>query len=360
MTVDRSLRPPEQSPTHADGSSRSEPPATSTARQHGRIESIEVLRGLSALVVVLFHYTGAMTLPVFRAMHAYGWLGVDVFFVISGFVIPYSLYGQSYRMRHFLPYMARRLVRLEPPYIASIVLVIVLAELSSRAPGFQGAPPEYSAPQVAAHLFYLVPVVGEKWLSAVYWSLAYEFAFYVLVGLTFGAVIKRPAMVTMASMLVILAVKYALVGWWDYRVVLFAPGFLAMRFVMGIDSRKAFLGWLALCLVIVASLAGGAEVGAVVIAIAGIVLLREQRFPRVFLWLGGISYSLYLTHTTIGGRVINLAGRAGDGAHVQVVAFVAALVISIAFAALFSWAVERPSTIASRSLARLRARREAH
>ncbi len=66
----------------------------------GRIAVIEAIRGLAAISVALFHFSVQLEGPV-RAIFGYGWLGVDVFFVISGFVIPFSLFGRGYSVRQF-------------------------------------------------------------------------------------------------------------------------------------------------------------------------------------------------------------------------------------------------------------------
>jgi hypothetical protein len=58
----------------------------------------------------------------------------------SGFVIPLSLHGPGHQLCHFPNFMLRRLLRFEPPYLASIAMVIVLGYLSSLAPGFHGGP----------------------------------------------------------------------------------------------------------------------------------------------------------------------------------------------------------------------------
>jgi peptidoglycan/LPS O-acetylase OafA/YrhL len=75
------------------------------ARKH--VSGLAILRGLAALSVGLYHYTGAVLpklhLPAAYALFKNGWLGVDVFFVISGFVIPYSLLGKNYSPRKFCP-----------------------------------------------------------------------------------------------------------------------------------------------------------------------------------------------------------------------------------------------------------------
>jgi hypothetical protein len=103
-----------------------------------RVPVIELLRGLAAISVVLFHLSNSMESETPRVLTAYGWLGVDVFFVISGFVIPYSLHGTGYSIRNFPRFMLRRVVRLEPPYLASILFAVMLWDLSLMVPGISG------------------------------------------------------------------------------------------------------------------------------------------------------------------------------------------------------------------------------
>jgi peptidoglycan/LPS O-acetylase OafA/YrhL len=64
---------------------------------------------------------------------------------------------------------------------------------------------------------------------------------------------------------------------------------------------------------------------------------------RVGTWLGGISYSLYLTHLLIGGRIVNAGVRFAHTLPVQGLLLAAALAASIAAAAVFSWLVEQPA-----------------
>lgn len=63
-----------------------------------KILSVEALRGFASIAVTLFHFGGSLTTLIPQILHAYGWLGVDIFFVISGFVIPLSLMGKNYRI----------------------------------------------------------------------------------------------------------------------------------------------------------------------------------------------------------------------------------------------------------------------
>ena len=103
---------------------------------------VEAMRGFAAIAVTLDHLSTHMTSTLPWILKTYAFAGVDVFFVISGCVIPLSLYGKNYGISQFPRFMLRRLVRLEPPYLASIVLGIVLAIVAARAvPGYRGGVP---------------------------------------------------------------------------------------------------------------------------------------------------------------------------------------------------------------------------
>src|SRR6185369_10561381 len=145
---------------------------------HGRISVVEAMRGIAAISVALFHFSVQLEGPA-RDIFDYGWIGVDVFFVISGFVIPLSLSGRGYSVRRFPQFLLRRMVRLEPPYLASIVLVLAVWSLAAVALGLGADRPDYSWAQLASHLFYAVPLTHYTWISEAYWSLAYEFVFYI-------------------------------------------------------------------------------------------------------------------------------------------------------------------------------------
>jgi peptidoglycan/LPS O-acetylase OafA/YrhL len=79
-----------------------------------RVQSVEYLRGLAALAVMWFHFTqGGNFVPDgwIKSSGTYAYLGVEVFFVISGFVIPYSLASAGYVLRRDgLAFFLRRLV----------------------------------------------------------------------------------------------------------------------------------------------------------------------------------------------------------------------------------------------------------
>lgn len=330
--------------------------ALETKPANARYSNIEALRGVASIGVALFHFSSQLPSTVPVLLTSVGWLGVDVFFVISGFVIPLSLYGRDYRLRDFPHFMLRRLVRLEPPYLISIVLLLLLWHLSALAPGFRGADPSYSFGQIVAHLFYAVPFTSYSWLSPIYWSLAYEFVFYILVGLTFSFFIDRAVEFTMLATALVAALSFYVFAQFDPKIIEFAVGILLMRLVATKTERINLCLWLAICLAIVFWTGGLKIGGAVLFSASAIYFLRDVQFGRWAYFVGGISYSLYLIHPIIGARVINLGRRFGEGAFYELVIVVAALAASILAAILFARWVEAPARQASRRIGALPAK----
>ncbi len=76
-----------------------------------RLYTVEALRGLAALAVAWSHFSWTNPHWVV-SLGGLGAHGVDVFFVISGFIIPYSLHTSAYSIRDFGRFMVRRLIRL--------------------------------------------------------------------------------------------------------------------------------------------------------------------------------------------------------------------------------------------------------
>lgn len=195
---------------------------------------IEYLRGFAALLVAWFHLTnGYGSGSLVRASGSFCWLGVEVFFVISGVIIPYSLstLDPAYRLSDFGRFILRRIIRIEIPYLASIAVVISLGFASAATPGFRGHAPHYDVGQVAAHAFYLIPLTGYSWLQPVYWTLMYEFVFYLFMGLAF-AFIGRAGQLVQALALSTAVVGLVAANLIPERVCLFVAGFWLYRAIL--------------------------------------------------------------------------------------------------------------------------------
>ncbi|HEX4410988.1 MAG TPA: acyltransferase [Xanthobacteraceae bacterium] len=315
-----------------------------------RISVVEALRGLASISVALFHFCGQLSSREAQVFTNYGWLGVDVFFVISGFVIPLSLYGKNYRIADFPSFMLRRMVRLEPPYLVSITLTLLLWHASTRIPGFAGQGPSYSFPQIAYHLFYLVPLTHYQWLSPVYWSLAYEFVFYITVGLVFSTLITRHVAVTFCFGFIVFGISFAVWDVPDVRIIEFVVGALLMRATVCERRNVEITLWL-VASVVLTFIVGDVATGLIVSFVAAsIFFMRDVDFGRFAIFLGSISYSLYLIHVPIGGRIVNLLKRFGQGLPYEIFITAAALLISAFAAVLFCRLVEGPSLAISRNI----------
>jgi len=105
--------------------------------------------------VALYHFTGGLDRWI-KASGARGYLGLTIFFVISGLVIPYAMWRGRYRGPADAPaFILKRLARLEPPYFAAIAITLALGYLSARAPGFHGSAFHVGALQLLLHVGYL-------------------------------------------------------------------------------------------------------------------------------------------------------------------------------------------------------------
>jgi peptidoglycan/LPS O-acetylase OafA/YrhL len=318
------------------------------------IPILDPLRGLAALAVCLFHFScgNPSYLPnddVLKWLGSFAWLGVEAFFVISGFVIPYALSQRDYQLGDAPGFFWRRLKRLEPPYLICIALVIVLSFLSALAPGFRGNAPDLSWQRLLAHLGYLNAFLGYDWLNPVFWSLAIEFQFYLLIALYFPLINRGNSNIACLAMILFAALgllghanKALLIHW----LPLFAIGIVTCQYFLGRISRGQFAVVLSFASWCTGYVIGWPEMFAGLFTIAVLLLFKTRTLPRFFAPLsfaGTISYSIYLMHVPIGGRVINLASRLPDLAVYRYAGIATAFAASV-FVAYWFWRwVEKPS-----------------
>ena len=334
-----------------------------------QFEALQSLRGLAAAWVVLFHiYKGnyveglVRVLPgvVTQAVFGYGSAGVAVFFVLSGFVIAHSLSGQAMDGGGFLRFVARRSVRLDPPYWMAIALSAATAALLAMA--HHQAPALPSAGTVAAHVFYAQELLRLPAINLVFWTLTYEVQFYLVLALAAWArtvlVARGLAAATADRALLIPTATLALAAaWLGPQWAL--PGLFANLwhgFFLGVLAYRA--GWQRQSPALLFLLAGVTLAGAVrepgvfgmPCAATALFLfgatrtgyLRQGLAARPLRFLGTISYSLYLVHVPLIALFFGAWGRlAGRGVAGDALGFVVngAAVVAAAwlFWRLFEW-----------------------
>jgi peptidoglycan/LPS O-acetylase OafA/YrhL len=317
-----------------------------TLKPEKRIETIDLLRGLAALAVCWFHLTNANTIAgsgILQASGKYGWLGVEIFFVISGFIIPYALHRGGYRLNRFPTFLLKRITRLDPPYIVSILLVLLTGYLISLAPHYQGEAFHLDIARILLHLGYLNVLVGYEWLNPVYWTLAIEFQYYLLIGLAFPLISSRSwsKRLLFFAALSLLAWKVTFGGFIFHFIFLFFMGISLFQRQSGIISRRELLVLLLLFTAGTYLTLGVPEVLAGMGAVFAISCLTIKN--RVFVFLGSISYSLYLVHPPVTRVVYTLGRRFATTAARQTALVFLTLGIIIFSAYLLYLLVEKPA-----------------
>jgi peptidoglycan/LPS O-acetylase OafA/YrhL len=324
-----------------------------------RLGILDSLRGLAALAVCLFHFAGRDDLlpngPL-KSLSKYGSLGVVVFFVISGFVIPWSMARGGYRLTQFSRFFLKRLIRLEPPYIVAVASAVALTVFYSAVKDRPFPPTPDWWFQVLTHGGYLTRFAGFDWLDDVYWTLAIEFQYYLLIGLMFPLLSHaRADLRWAASVLLALVGLSALTLPIKVTILTYTPifvlGILPYQFRIGlIDGRSLAAAWVGLTALLCWT--QNPEIALTAAATSAVIANMDRGWGPLNS-LGTISYSLYLFHATLGGVIINLGIKHTSSAAGRYFVFAAALTASFAVAIAVYWLVERP---AQRISARIRYR----
>jgi len=191
-------------------------PGMRTGR-NGRIASLDAIRGIAILLVLLHHYITAPSafepgsLPDrIIGLISFGWSGVDLFFVLSGFLIGGIILRNGHEDGFLFGFYRRRAARLLPLYLVVVGLYAIVAPYLVAAYGERAA---WLASTVGAplwsHLFYLQNFfiaahqsLGGNWLAPT-WSLAIEEQFYLVAPLLLLTVPRRYLPATLILLIVI-------------------------------------------------------------------------------------------------------------------------------------------------------------
>jgi len=312
-----------------------------------RLEILDSLRGLAALAVCFGHLSRALPDGFLKSAFFHGNKGVDVFFVISGFVIPLSLNRSGGKWREIPLFLWKRFIRLYPAYFMAILIFVLLWFLSGLFPGFRGQSVQVGVKSIFANLLFLCDIVGVPWLILVSWSLAIEWQYYLAVAFCFPFLSNRIHWIRLLTVCIWISLVSLPLGkpWLPAYGGIFALGFLSY-----LRWRNEIPTWIFLILSCLAASCHGAGFGvahgaaALFSALAVLLPWNGYQWTR---FLGKISYSLYLTHILVGARIINLSLRFHEGWIVRGAFFIAALAVSTLFAWCFYKMIENPSHLAS-------------
>lgn len=272
------------------------------------VKGLDFLRAVAALSVCLYHFSGValpkVTNVYMKPLFASGWLGVDIFFVISGFIIPYSLLGKQYSVRQIGPYLAKRIIRINPPAYAALALVLLQWFLIDRFINHnQVYTGEITLPQILHNMIFTVPFTHYKWVVGIFWTLAIEFQFYIFIGLFFNFLFESKGLLWKfvlgyAGVSLLQYLPFADFRNFFHYSSLFAMGGITMLYHQNRIARREFMTVMVLFTALAYwQLDSSITVTGVLTSVA-ILLTRVEN--KLFALIGKISYSFYLIHVLVG------------------------------------------------------------
>ncbi len=358
-------------------------PLTQVTHHEQRLVALDGLRGLMTILVVISHYFAEVPHGVAALM--LGWLAVDMFFVLSGFLVGRLILDKQHNDNFFTVFYARRVFRTLPIYfVCLIVNAVLLSVFTGQWVNADAALPIWSY-FVFVQNFFMAATngAGAHWLAPT-WTLAVEEHFYLLVPALFFVVPrKRIAGVLVALAAAAVASRVLTVALLGEHATLAASVLLPNRadvLIMGLLAavaiRSAKVPWGRLDLpvriapiVLLAATAATAQfAGRDAFTIFGpllsslacaaflLALVRgapeAKRFTGKFLgFFNTTSYAVYLTHLPVLGLMhgLLLGSRPDIATPQQWAVTLAALPVTVFVAWVLTVLVERPLTEYGRS-----------
>lgn len=290
-------------------------------KPNNRLLELDALRGLAALSVVIFHFSINDNAAKLGWEFRYGVTGVDIFFIISGFVIFLTIQ----KVKKWQDFAVSRLSRLYPTFWACVLITAAFV--------YSYQPELINWKVLLANLSMFPVYFGVENLDGVYWTLLVEMVFYLwILAIYLARGLDKIVKIGTACTLGVVAFHLGKPYYFDFyqyitwkvqllnHFPLFFSGILFYQLkYKGFNGR--YMGLILLCLVAAMYLhdKGGRSMYHVTWAEHNVILVLYHAVFFLFVWgrlnflvwppllfLGKISYSLYLLHQVIGLHVIHI------------------------------------------------------
>ncbi len=322
------------------------------------IPIINAYRAIGITVVCAAHFTynivGFFKHNDFTTgLHYTGYIAVMIFFTVSGFVIPWWLYHAKYKINDYFRFVARRMIRIEPPFIIALALAVAYTYVRTISPHYNGIETSPTAKQILLHLGYLIPFTEPNitWIRPAYWTLAIECQFYLMMGLLFPFISHVKIIFRLFAYGFILGLSIYLILFttgvfpWPYLFKFF-PLLLSGTLLCLLVTEKINFNEYAIMSIINAAIiwffVGKLELIGLIFLPIMILFFHKKSHPFLD-FIGNMSYSIYLMHSLTGTAVLNYL------AHIvhDPVLKIGAVIFGIAFTFFCSWLfykfIEKPS-----------------
>lgn len=300
------------------------------SRPAGRVNEIDLLRFVASMMVLLFHYAfrgmaadnmATMNYPWLAPIFQYGYLGVQLFFLISGFVILMSAASGSVRS-----FIVSRVIRLYPAFWAACTITYLVC-ITWGGPVYAASFKQYLINMTMVSDYLHTPAI-----DGVYWSLSLEIRFYALITiLLLIRQIHRAELFLLIWLAATFALEWHPIGKLrfllisDYATFFIGGATIYMVWSKGMTPLRALMILCSLILGIMQSIKGmedicryyHTEMNPVITALLVIsfyaimllVALRKTGALAAMRWVtaGALTYPLYLLHQNIGYIIFNHA-----------------------------------------------------
>ena len=143
-----------------------------------RILNIDILRGIAILFVVIFHYTSHYS-PEYLlrsdnwslGIASYGWSGVDIFFIVSGYCIAMTII----KTHNYFEFILRRFARIYPAYVFCGIITLIFYSFFD----LPGREVNWTTGFMNLVFANFIPGINYQYIDGVYWALIVELKFYI-------------------------------------------------------------------------------------------------------------------------------------------------------------------------------------
>nr|SAY44565.1 Acyltransferase family protein [Serratia marcescens] len=336
-----------------------------------KLESLQALRGVAALLVLLFHYRFYLRgdnqsgTTIWDALFGWGIIGVDIFFIISGFIMVYTTQHYMQGCSSAKRFLLNRAIRIIPLYYFGLLVTFL----------FGGAMSTFHYPEKVQNLLsaltftvYKTSVtphyIDDGGMYNIRWTLNYEIYFYLAFALCLMMKHRILALICWGGLMT--CVIPALAGFqptlsvqgYDFQTptIAFITNPLLIEFLIGVFAGYIYLqlkrrvvsvklplissviAISLLCYIVFGVYSGSIRAlnleSTIVLGLLVLFLtLGEQvlqaYIPRVLKYVGNISFSLYLLHNPIGIAVMKQMGPVGQSAFKGIPTILLATLLSI-------------------------------
>jgi peptidoglycan/LPS O-acetylase OafA/YrhL len=327
-----------------------------------RLAELDSLRGIAAMMVVAFHFT--LGLKSFHGLFIFGYTGVDLFFMISGFVIILTIE----KAPNYKTFLLSRFARLYPAYWVCVTLsALTIATWSSLVK----VPITFGLSSYAINLTMFQYYFKVKDIDGVYWTLIIELLFYLFIVViylfkklqhieTIGLFVVLICLVYLTILQTFLPLVFVSFAAY-FPLVNYFPLFIAgivfykIKFYKLSTYRVLILALCLITQILLLKSTGRSQfmppfyyviIVSVFFAFFFLYFFNALQFivNRATLFLGKISYSLYLIHYTIGALLITVFTHSRFFHFTTVVAVLVTTAIILIVATLINKFIEMPAT----------------